>query len=125
MTSEIRTEIRYAKEFPPQHIHTEGPVGSVQSAIKYQMRHILPQNNSICLNCHSTHMVIYLSAHTILVHFFFDNRSFVCQIFKSYYILHCAQATVSFILILCSVQYLVPRFFIMTLSKPKLWSSLM
>lgn len=66
-----------------------------------------------------------LSAHTILVHFFFDNRLFVCQIFKSYYILHCAQATVSFILILCSVQYLVPRFFIMTLSKPKLWSSLM
>ena len=55
----------------------------------------------------------------------YPRKSFVCQIFKSYYILHCAQATESFILILCSVQYLVPCFFIMTLSKPKLWSSLM
>jgi len=53
--------------------------------------------------------------------YFFDSRSFVCQIFKSYYILHCAQATDSFILIQCSVQYLVPHLFIMTLSKPKLW----
>ena len=52
------------------HTHTKGgPVGSIQSAIKYQMRHSLPQNNSVHLSCPIIHMVIHLSAHTILVHF--------------------------------------------------------